>query len=145
MTRSFSQDSGRIQYNVIDSTRVNDTLLLWNLQEIHDFSSKRATSGPMSGVDTTYRSSDTVALVLEEHTTGKHEIKCSGIIWNFPFKHLRNEISVSVLRYADFSPSTLAWRWHDPTGYYVYGTGTDTARFDSAFGLSYRNFSETWS
>jgi hypothetical protein len=145
MNSSLSQDSGHILYRVVDSTHTNDTLVLWNLQEIHDFSSTRTFSGALSGSDTSYRSSDTISLVLEEHILGKHEIKCSGIIWNSPFKHLRDQINVPIFRYAEIATPTLAWHWQNPPGYYVSGSGTDTLQFDGALGLFHRNFSETWS
>ena len=110
-----TQDSGTIEYFVIDSSIVNDTTVTWQVLE------KRTVIHMVDYTwwpDSTYPIIDSTIIILNEGTTGYHELRASSYIWNFPASAFG--IMSPVFRYADSSQvmttleseSCMMFPWH---------------------------------
>jgi len=142
MVSSSSKDSGRVDYVVIDSTASNDTTIVWNILEIHDYWRTQASN--LSHTDTTYKVSDTLNLQLYEKRTGNHELQCSGMIWQFPLRHIRSEKYETVFRYTDTTERTMSWNWENQWAIVAHGSGTDSVFLSEKSGFHKRYFHENW-
>lgn len=144
-TYGSSTRRGRIQYLIVDSAAVDDTTATWVVLEVRNYTEHWRVShviGP--GLDSTFIVDDTVSLQLIENTNGKHELKCSGIVWKFPLNHLQNSFREPIYRFADSPDVKLTWSWLNPPGAWAYGGGRDTVEMSTVAGYSRRSFSEWW-
>jgi hypothetical protein len=118
-------DSGIVQYIIIDSTKINDTLVVWDVQELKSLWHQRW--GYLG--DTTYWSNDTVMLSLQEIFSEDHEIRIPGLVWNFPL----GEPDQSIYRYEIESSVQIV---HNSTqDFYI---AQDTLEFSDSRGFYYR-------
>ncbi|HSR18543.1 MAG TPA: hypothetical protein VLM39_10685, partial [Ignavibacteriaceae bacterium] len=136
------KDSGQIEYLVIDSTSINDSLRIWNVIEIHNYNRYSSSSMP-PGVDTSYYVGDSTEFELYENLWGKHELSCFTKIWWFPLHHNNYQTKESIYRYIDTTEVRLDWKWYD-TGGLTGGTGFDTVWFSSEYGFKGQRFQENW-
>lgn len=137
-----SRDSGKVYYVVIDSTALNDTTIIWDVIQIQDF--WRTQTSNYNQSDTTFKVTDSIKLILYEKKTGNHELQCSGLVWQFPFGHIRNEKHESVFRYFDTTERLMAWQWQNLWGIAAHGSGTDSVFLSEKSGFYKRYFTENW-
>jgi hypothetical protein len=108
---SLFQDSGKVDYIVHDSSSINDTIVVWNIEQQEQILRHRY----MSGVyDSLYWISDTMFFPLTENMNGSHEITTSSRVWSFPTSYP----FARIYRFANSSPILLAnmFSWPNPTG-----------------------------
>ncbi len=122
-------DSGTVEYIVRDSSRLNDTVVIWNIEERSNLLHKVWwTSG-----DSTYWASDTVLFPLYESTIGYHSLQTNNITLGWSFL---NSNALPIYRYAtnDTVTSSIQWSEGPPFG----SSGADTVWQNDIFGFFQR-------
>lgn len=130
VTVQLDVDSGWVEYVVHDSIMVNDSTIAWYLEERQTLWHRRYNL--YLGRDSMYWTRDSLFFQLYETTSGRHEIRSSGLIWNFPL----STPNQSVYRFADSTQISLARQWSTPS---PPGSGVDTLQFSQVRGLFQRH------
>ena len=88
----LDSDSGKVEYIVKDSLNYSDSLTIWNIDQIRNLLHRHQASK----TDTAhfFFINDTSYYQLYEYLTGHHELKCSSMVWSFPYSN--------VYRYSDY-------------------------------------------
>lgn len=139
VTREFNsivfhrRDSGNVEYIVRDSLRLNDTTVIWNIEQREALSQTKFTGGR----DTTYPVVDTIVFPLYESLTGNHEIKCSSVVWNFPFYY--SPSFSSIFRFSDTVSPLYIYSYND-----FSNVITDSMWFSTSAGM-YQRLKQTHS
>jgi hypothetical protein len=97
-----TQDSGIVEYTIVDSTIVADTTVAWSvLQKRNLFRRAHGSNVP----DTSYFVRDSTFFTLNESRTGQHELRGGvGGVWVFPMGQASR-----VFRYSDSTRVQLGW------------------------------------
>jgi len=78
----FNSDSGTIQYVILDSIKLSNTVVQWQIKEIQHLYHSQL----ISYSDTATNLIDTTNMFsIEEELKNLHELKCKSVAWNFPF------------------------------------------------------------
>jgi hypothetical protein len=112
------QDSGIVEYLIVDSLVVDDSTLLWLLLIKRSVIRDYYVGG---GSHFSYPINDSLNVNLTETTTGNHELQSSSYIWNFPASSGNN--ICPIFRVADSTNSNISlnsggcdfnpWHQHD--------------------------------
>jgi hypothetical protein len=137
----INSDSGDIEYIILDSLQYGDTLKVWNIEQRRKLLHYRFWAPSW---DTTYLINDTSYYQLYEYLEGKHELKCSSLVWFFPLNvwppnHLTGPDS-SIYRYSAFPNILNVLSMHDP---YNNSEWEDSIWFSEEAGM-YRRITETY-
>jgi len=101
---SVRQDSGRVEYIVIDSLTIGDSLIHWNIEQRRNITRYQL----RFQIDTSYLIVDTIAISLFESKNGNHELISDGLIWSFPISYP----DIKIYRYSDYASfivSSTVW------------------------------------
>ena len=102
----FNSESGTIQYIMLDSSKLSDTIVQWQVKEIKHLYHKKLIN---IGDTATYLIDTTNMFTLEEELKDLHELKCKSVVWTFPFVD-------SVFKYPGWSktyPAKVYRYFHD--------------------------------
>ncbi len=128
-----TSDSGIVEYTVLDSTSVNDTISQWGIVKksrlLHTYHNNR-------GIDSLFWVSDSIVEVLSESILGDHELLCSSLVWNFPLTYPYSSVRANVYRYSDSVQSTLLINFIPPIS---CAEGHDTLLFSNDSSFQRRN------
>lgn len=121
-------DSGNVEYVILDSTHVNDTTIIWLVHQRRQWLHHYHNS---AGGDSLYWIVDSIEILLTEFTTGRHELRCSSVVWAFPLTW-SGIVTAPVFRYSDSSHVLATYTLMPPR---PCGGNYDSAWFsaDSAF------------
>ena len=118
-------DSGKVEYTLIDSLKMGDTLTVWNTEQRRNLLYSyyvRSDSG--YSLNDTSRTIDTSYFSLFESLEENHALRCSSMIWISPLKgspnYFGNGLDTNFYRYSDseevvyklsspFQPPGVAW------------------------------------
>jgi hypothetical protein len=75
------QDTGLVQYLVLDSFVVNDTTIAWSVSQRVHLTRHMQTSNPIT--DTTYLVDDSIDFTMTEFSVGRHELRSSSLLWGY--------------------------------------------------------------
>ena len=99
-------DSGKVEYTLIDSLKMGDTLTIWNIEQKRNLLYSyyvRSDSG--YSLNDTSRTIDTSYFPLYESLEENHALRCSSMIWISPLKDSPN--------YFCTRPDTNYYRYSD--------------------------------
>jgi hypothetical protein len=93
---SSRSDSGIVAYQILDSTRVNDTTRSWTIRQTRALT-VRYRNSPFPR-DTVFFVNDSALFTLNEFLTGAHELQAISLVWDFPIFP-----NIPVYRFSDSS------------------------------------------
>lgn len=126
-------DSGIVEYIVHDSSMVNDTTILWSIEERQSIFHNDSISY-YGRKDTSYWIFDTTYLYITETTSGLHTLISNGKVWQSPLCSPLD--TQSVFRYSDSSSGFVGLNWYNSTS---CAGGHDTSWFSDKLGLIRRS------
>lgn len=130
---SVNVDSGSVVCVFRDSTVSGDTMVVWRVEQRRTIWHWISFNGSH---DTTRFTQDTALLMLQEMTSGYHELRVSGAVWSFPLVSV-DGVQQPVYRYADSAAIRLAVTSWNKGGAH----SEDTVSLAASEGLTRRSFS----
>lgn len=120
---NLSLDSGFVEYTVIAKTST-DTSFEWRIKQVRSLDSRRYFRGRF---DSAYYQQDTSYFILTEIGQGRHEIRCTSMVWLFPLS----------------SPTEPVYRYSDTAHVFLlrpssFGNGYDSLLFSVESGFHFR-------
>lgn len=130
---SSRTDSGVAAYTIRDSSVLNDTTVVWSVNERRDLV-RRVRNFQ---TDTTYSVHDSMVFNLYEFTIGQHELRDTSALWQSPF--VLGTQPLRLFRYAD-SNGVFTFTQHSG-GCMIIPANFDSLRVSSDSSLIKRSFS----
>lgn len=126
-------DSGTVDYIIHDSTYLNDTTVLWNIEQRRSIFHNYSVSLNY-GMDTTYWIRDTSFFYIKETTTGFHQLTSKSFLWEFPV--IISSDTQQIFRYSSNPYKVMIKNWSSNTG--LCSSGIDTILFENNKGFAQR-------
>ena len=105
-------DSGMVIYQVKDSSKINDTMCVWTVNENQHLLNRHYNGHFPFSPDTLYWLDTSKTILVYEELTGMHKLHCNSLVWSFP-------IHDTLVLNSGVDTSTEIYRYTINNGYYI--------------------------